>query len=197
MTFEVKMNVDRFENNGGKCFGVDAGLNVPRSRFLPVKKTSDLLLVMSNLYNLKNGSLAMSSLRSFPSTPLIKLGENHFAKVSHPISIIFRFLLIFFILQIGKVREFLKRFATIPDLLELDHLTVSGDVTFGRNVALKVCFIRIAIWIMKMYWLNVLFNLGNGDYNRQSRWSNWYPVGRHFGEQDRVWQFTYFGSLSN
>ena len=26
------------------------GLNVPRSRFLPVKKTSDLLLVMSNLY---------------------------------------------------------------------------------------------------------------------------------------------------
>lgn len=57
------------------------GLNVPRSRFLPVKKTSDLLLVMSNLYNLKNGSLAMSALRSFPSTPLIKLGENHFAKV--------------------------------------------------------------------------------------------------------------------
>lgn len=59
------------------------GLNVPRSRFLPVKKTSDLLLVMSNLYNLKNGSLAMSPLRSFPSTPLIKLGDNHFAKVGY------------------------------------------------------------------------------------------------------------------
>ena len=64
-----------------KCFEGSIGLNVPRSRFLPVKKTSDLLLVMSNLYNLKNGSLSMSALRGFPSTPLIKLGDNHFAKV--------------------------------------------------------------------------------------------------------------------
>lgn len=24
-------------------------------------------------------------------------------------------------------------------MLELDHLTVSGDVTFGKNVSLKVC----------------------------------------------------------
>lgn len=30
------------------------------------------------------------------------------------------------------------RFATIPDMIELDHLTVSGDVTFGKNVSLKV-----------------------------------------------------------
>ena len=26
----------------------------------------------------------------------------------------------------------------MPDLLELDHLTVSGDVTFGNRVSLKV-----------------------------------------------------------
>jgi hypothetical protein len=37
-----------------------------------------------------------------------------------------------------QVKEFLSRFATIPDLIELDHLTVSGDVTFGRDVSLKV-----------------------------------------------------------
>ena len=37
-----------------------------------------------------------------------------------------------------QVSEFLSRFANIPDMLELDHLTVSGDVTFGRNVALRV-----------------------------------------------------------
>jgi UDP-N-acetylglucosamine pyrophosphorylase len=55
---------------------------VPRSRFLPVKKTSDLLLVMSNLYSLRNGSLVMSSQRMFPTTPLVKLGDNHFSKVS-------------------------------------------------------------------------------------------------------------------
>jgi UTP--glucose-1-phosphate uridylyltransferase len=30
------------------------------------------------------------------------------------------------------------RFESIPDMLELDHLTVSGDVTFGKNVSLKV-----------------------------------------------------------
>lgn len=33
------------------------------------------------------------------------------------------------------------RFANIPDIIELDHLTVSGDVTFGRGVSLRVNFI--------------------------------------------------------
>ena len=37
-----------------------------------------------------------------------------------------------------KVKEFLQRFASIPNLLELDHLTVSGDVTFGKGVILRV-----------------------------------------------------------
>lgn len=36
------------------------------------------------------------------------------------------------------MKDFLNRFETIPDLLELDHLTVSGDVTFGKGVSLKV-----------------------------------------------------------
>lgn len=37
-----------------------------------------------------------------------------------------------------QVKEFLERFDSIPDMLELDHLTVSGDVTFGKGVSLKV-----------------------------------------------------------
>lgn len=65
-----------------KCFDGAIGINVPRSRFLPVKKTSDLLLVMSNLYGLKGGSLVMSPQRMFPTTPLVKLGDNHFSKVN-------------------------------------------------------------------------------------------------------------------
>uniref|UniRef100_A0A182LZ51 UTP--glucose-1-phosphate uridylyltransferase n=1 Tax=Anopheles culicifacies TaxID=139723 RepID=A0A182LZ51_9DIPT len=105
-----------------KCFDDGIGINVPRSRFLPVKKTSDLLLVMSNLYSLKYGSLVMSPQRMFPTTPLVKLGDNHFS----------------------KVKEFLSRFANIPDLIELDHLTVSGDVTFGRGVSLRGTVIIIA-----------------------------------------------------
>lgn len=63
-----------------KNFHGSCGINVPRSRFLPVKKTSDLLLLMSNLYEIENGSLKLSHLRSFPTTPLVKLG-SHFDKV--------------------------------------------------------------------------------------------------------------------
>lgn len=118
-TLENGVRVIQLETAVGaamKCFEGCIGINVPRSRFLPVKKTSDLLLVMSNLYSLSGGSLVMSPQRMFPTTPLIKLGENHFS----------------------KVKEFLSRFANVPDVIELDHLTVSGDVTFGRGVSLRV-----------------------------------------------------------
>ncbi|XP_060536598.1 UTP--glucose-1-phosphate uridylyltransferase isoform X2 [Cylas formicarius] len=119
------LNVIQLETAVGaamKSFNGGIGVNVPRSRFLPVKKTSDLLLVMSNLYNLKNGSLVMSPQRMFPTTPLVKLGDNHFA----------------------KVKEFLYRFENIPDMIDLDHLTVSGDVTFGRGITLRGTVIIIA-----------------------------------------------------
>ncbi|KAI8478344.1 UTP--glucose-1-phosphate uridylyltransferase [Branchiostoma belcheri] len=104
-----------------KNFDNAIGINVPRSRFLPVKKTSDLLLVMSNLYDMDNGFLDMSAKRQFKTVPLVKLG-SHFE----------------------KVQEFLRRFENIPDMLELDHLTVSGDVTFGKDVSLKGTVIIVA-----------------------------------------------------
>ena len=65
-----------------KCFDKCRGINVPRSRFLPVKKTSDLLLIMSNLYQLTDGTLLMSANRMFLTTPLIKLGDENFKNVS-------------------------------------------------------------------------------------------------------------------
>lgn len=37
---------------------------------------------MSNLYEIENGNLTLSHLRSFPTTPLVKLGSS-FDKVSH------------------------------------------------------------------------------------------------------------------
>ncbi|VDP88338.1 unnamed protein product [Echinostoma caproni] len=76
---------------------------------------------MSNLYVLEAGRLMLSPLRSFPSVPLVKLG-SHFK----------------------KVKDFLTRFASIPDMLELDHLTVTGDVFFGKNITLKGTVIIIA-----------------------------------------------------
>lgn len=118
-------NVIQLETASGaaiKNFNNAIGINVPRSRFLPVKKTSDLMLVMSSLYELKAGSLVMSSNRQFKTTPLVKLGDEHFKKVS----------------------KFLSRFKTIPDMLEADHLTVSGDVSFGKDVSLKGTVIIIA-----------------------------------------------------
>lgn len=66
-----------------KSFKNAMGVNVPRSRFLPVKTSSDLLLVMSNLYSLDAGSLTMSEKREFPTTPHVKLGSS-FTKVCVP-----------------------------------------------------------------------------------------------------------------
>jgi len=97
------------------------GVNVPRSRFLPVKSCSDLFVVQSNLYSLSNGSLVMNPARQFTTVPFVKLGE-HF----------------------NKVDQYKKRFKGIPDMLELDHLTVSGDVTFGAGVALAGTVIIVA-----------------------------------------------------
>ncbi|KAH0621829.1 hypothetical protein JD844_023481 [Phrynosoma platyrhinos] len=123
-TLDGGLNVIQLETAVGaaiKSFENSLGINVPRSRFLPVKTTSDLLLVMSNLYSLHAGSLTMSEKREFPTVPLVKLGSSF-----------------------TKVQDYLRRFESIPDMLELDHLTVSGDVTFGKNVALKGTVIIIA-----------------------------------------------------
>lgn len=97
------------------------GVNVPRSRFLPVKSTSDLMLIQSNLYSLKSGSLVTNPSRQFASIPVIKLGT-----------------------EFKKVAQYLERFGSIPDVLELDHLTVSGDVSFGANTSLKGTVIVVA-----------------------------------------------------
>lgn len=126
-TLENGTKVIQLENAIGaaiKCFEGAVGLNVPRLRFLPVKTTSDLLTILSDLYclELPTGLIFMNPRRSFPSVPLVKLGSNHF----------------------GKLKEFLERFEDIPEMLELDHLTVSGDIRFGKKVILKGTVIIIA-----------------------------------------------------
>ncbi|CAN6806137.1 unnamed protein product [Brassica oleracea] len=90
------------------------GVNVPRSRFLPVKATSDLLLVQSDLYTLVDGFVARNKARTNPTNPAIELGP-----------------------EFKKVASFLGRFKSIPSIVELDSLKVSGDVWFGSGVVLK------------------------------------------------------------
>ncbi|KAF6144555.1 hypothetical protein GIB67_006047 [Kingdonia uniflora] len=90
------------------------GINVPRSRFLPVKATSDLLLVQSDLYTLADGFVVRNKARTSPANPSIELGP-----------------------EFKKVGSFLSRFKSIPSIIELDNLKVSGDVWFGAGVTLK------------------------------------------------------------
>lgn len=89
------------------------GVNVPRRRFLPVKTCSDLLLVKSDLYSISRGTVEMSPAR-FGGSPLVKLG-SHFKKVT----------------------DFQKRIPHMPKIVELDHLTITGNVFLGKNVTLK------------------------------------------------------------
>ncbi|OBT67554.1 UTP-glucose-1-phosphate uridylyltransferase [Pseudogymnoascus sp. 23342-1-I1] len=96
------------------------GVNVPRRRFLPVKTCSDLLLVKSDLYSLKHGQLQIDPTRFGPA-PLIKLGTDF-----------------------KKVSDFQKHIPSIPKILELDHLTITGAVNLGRGVTFKGTVIIVA-----------------------------------------------------
>jgi len=97
------------------------GVNVPRSRFLPVKAVGDLFVVQSNLYDLTNGYLVMNPKRPYPTVPLVNLGE-----------------------EFKKVSDYNRRIKSIPDILELDQLTVSGDVYIGSKVTLRGTVIIVA-----------------------------------------------------
>ncbi|CAM8973850.1 unnamed protein product [Rhodiola kirilowii] len=97
-----------------RFFDKAIGINVPRSRFLPVKATSDLLLVQSDLYTLEDGSVIRNPARANPANPSIELGP-----------------------EFKKVSNFLSRFKSIPSIIELDSLKVVGDVWFGSNIKLK------------------------------------------------------------
>ncbi|KAJ8492943.1 hypothetical protein OPV22_014664 [Ensete ventricosum] len=97
-----------------RFFGHAIGINVPRSRFLPVKATSDLLLVQSDLYTLVDGFVIRNKARTNLENPSIELGP-----------------------EFKKVASFLGHFKSIPSIVELDSLKVSGDVWFGAGIVLK------------------------------------------------------------
>jgi len=106
---------------GIQNFKNSVAIFVPRDRYRPIKSTSHLLLAQSNLFQFDHGQVKMNPKREGLDVPLIKLGEE-FAQVS----------------------EYEKRFKSIPDMIELDHLTVSGDVYFGSDVTLKGTVIIVA-----------------------------------------------------
>uniref|UniRef100_A0A183CVY4 UTP--glucose-1-phosphate uridylyltransferase n=1 Tax=Gongylonema pulchrum TaxID=637853 RepID=A0A183CVY4_9BILA len=91
-------------------------IKVPRSRFIPVKKTQDLLIVMSDIYEISDDYSLQMRCTGTKHLPIVELSE-HFSKIS----------------------EFQRRFPEIPSLREMASLKIIGDVYFGRNVTLKGC----------------------------------------------------------
>jgi len=73
------------------------------------------------LYYLSHGNLILNSSRFPQMAPLVKLG-SHYKKVS----------------------DFQKRIPSIPRILELDHLTITGNVNLGKNVTLRGTVIIVA-----------------------------------------------------
>ena len=88
---------------------------MPRSRFVPVKKTTDLLVLRSDAYVLADGArIALAAGRS--AAPLVELDDDHFKLLA----------------------DFDAHFpAGPPSLAEAERLEVQGDVTFGRDVKVR------------------------------------------------------------
>jgi UTP--glucose-1-phosphate uridylyltransferase len=110
--------VYQLETAMGAAIGVFEGaraIRVPRSRFVPVKKTSDLLVLRSDAYVLGDGArIALAEGRT--DAPLAELDDEHFK----------------------LVRDFDAHFpAGPPSLREARKLVVDGDVTFGRDVVVR------------------------------------------------------------
>jgi UTP--glucose-1-phosphate uridylyltransferase len=93
-----------------------AALHVPRSRFVPVKTTNELLALRSDAYDLADDWTVRLVPPRDGRPPLVELDSAHF-KLLH---------------------DFEARFAAgPPSLAECERLTVRGDVSFGRDVVVR------------------------------------------------------------
>ena len=95
-------------------------VNVPRTRFYPVKTCSDLLAVRSDCFvYAEDESLRIDPARiknNRPGAPKIKLDPDYY----------------------GKIDDLDERFAAgAPSLVECDELTIEGDVRFEKDVTIR------------------------------------------------------------
>ena len=110
--------VYHLETAMGSAIGIfkgSAAVRVPRSRFAPVKNTSDLLAVRSDAYQLTSDYRVVLH-PECKQAPLVRLDNNYFKLID----------------------DMESRFpAGPPSLRNCESLQVSGDITFGRNVVIE------------------------------------------------------------
>ncbi|MBO0768656.1 MAG: UTP--glucose-1-phosphate uridylyltransferase [Solirubrobacterales bacterium] len=89
-------------------------LEVPRTRFVPVKTTDDLLVLRSDAYTLTDEFEVVA--RHPDALPLVELSKDHYKLID----------------------EFERRFPHgPPSLVDASRFTVNGDVTFGAGVVVR------------------------------------------------------------
>jgi UTP--glucose-1-phosphate uridylyltransferase len=113
---EHSKKVYQFETAMGSAISVfeNTGIvKVGRNRYLPVKTTSDLLLIMSDCYKLEDDFQVISTLKDSLSTPDVILDERFYKKID----------------------DFMSRFPDgVPSLRECSLFSVRGDVLFKGNI---------------------------------------------------------------
>jgi UTP--glucose-1-phosphate uridylyltransferase len=111
--------VIQLETAMGAAIGVFEGaraLRVPRSRFVPVKTTNDLLSLRSDAYVVAEGRAVQLAPQRGGVPPFVDLDADYYKLVG----------------------DFDARFrAGAPSLIGCDALHVHGDVTFGRGVVVR------------------------------------------------------------
>lgn len=86
-------------------------IEVPRSRFLPVKTTNELLLTMSDVFELTDDYCFNQSTNTIPA---VKLDERYYKLIA----------------------DFNKRFLKIPSLIDVASLSICGDWVFDKPTKL-------------------------------------------------------------
>ncbi|MGO9499166.1 MAG: UTP--glucose-1-phosphate uridylyltransferase [Solirubrobacteraceae bacterium] len=111
--------VIQLESAMGAAIGSFTGaqlLCVPRTRFVPVKTTDDLLVLRSDVYTLSDEFVVAPLPERADNLPYVEL-DSHFYKL---------------------LDDFEQRFpAGAPSLRDADRLVVHGDVTFGEGVRVR------------------------------------------------------------
>ncbi len=108
--------VYQIETAMGAAIGVFNGskaIAVPRHRFAPVKKTTDLLVVWSDAYKLDEQYRVVPVGESIPS---VKLDDRYYKDID------------------GLVKHFEEG---VPSLRECRKLEIEGEIIFGKNVVIK------------------------------------------------------------